>query len=797
MINATNNPYPESPDPSPSKLDKGGYDGNAETLDTKIDAILAEAKLLIDNTLVGSTSVGSIIPSSVPPATGAVHAFATQAGTYTNWGGFVVPANTFAFISRSADLVFSISQTTLDVTGKLNISDIVNNLTSAETAKPLSAAQGKFLNDNKADLVVGKNKFNKNTAVIGSLVTNTNSISVNATYDYSDYIEVIPLSAYKSNTDMKYVCYYDINKTYVAGGSSAISSLINIPSNVYYIRITVYHFSLLTFQLELGTVSTSFEGWRKIVSENKLDLNSCSKIADIQNNLVSVETTKPASAFQVNVLNKKVGYKADLIAGKNKFNKLKTTANAISNLNQYIVNSIFIYSDFIPVLPTEVYKTSSNFRYTCFFNQNYEYVAGGASAVSQSITIPSRVYFMIVTSYVADIDTFQLELGTTSTAYESFLPTVNSSQLDFGSLIKKTVFDKVVPTDYSLQIGNFEWTAGSISNSTGVDETNANRLKTKSYIKIDKTKTISISKNTGYSYVLVYYNLVDSAYVFSGATGWYSTNTALWTSPLGDYVRVVFLKSIGDLIVHDITETGFIMSAYLYDYMTVATSKSVADLTDLVNSVVPFDFTKFNKAYIKNERLCCNDVNSASTAHYLGVETLTDKPQWMKAGVIWEEGITGGVAAIIANKNGLKSVSNITSKSLHIVFTDTKFDIGLFDSGVNAIIHTYVYPTACLRDNTTEYMFGFKVDSLGLTIYAKGETIVYNSITDGRDYLDYAGKYCTFEHFYTGLGKCRPQFNWIEVKDTNNEVIYDDFIRPMGLPIQNNTGYKYIQITNS
>jgi len=146
-INASNNPYPDSPDASPTKLDKGGYDGTAETLDNKIDEILVEAKLLIDNTLVGSTSVGSIVPSSVPPATGAVHAFATQAGTYTNWGGFIVPANTFAFISRSSDLVFSISQTTLDVTGKVNVSDVVNTLVSTETTKPLSAAQGKALNE--------------------------------------------------------------------------------------------------------------------------------------------------------------------------------------------------------------------------------------------------------------------------------------------------------------------------------------------------------------------------------------------------------------------------------------------------------------------------------------------------------------------------------------------------------------------------------------------------------------------------------------------------------------------------
>lgn len=172
-INASNNPYPDSPDASPTKLDKGGYDGTAETLDNKIDEILAEAKILINNTLVGSASLGSIVPSSVPPATGAVHAFATQAGTYTNWGGFVIPANTFALISRSSNLVFSISQTALDVSGKVNVSDVINTLVSSETAKPLSAAQGKVLKD----LVDTK----VNTTVTDNLTSTsaTNALSAN------------------------------------------------------------------------------------------------------------------------------------------------------------------------------------------------------------------------------------------------------------------------------------------------------------------------------------------------------------------------------------------------------------------------------------------------------------------------------------------------------------------------------------------------------------------------------------------------------------------------------------------
>ena len=54
-ITASNNPFPDSPDLSPTKLDKGGYDGTAETLDTKIDEILVEALLKIDGVLSEST----------------------------------------------------------------------------------------------------------------------------------------------------------------------------------------------------------------------------------------------------------------------------------------------------------------------------------------------------------------------------------------------------------------------------------------------------------------------------------------------------------------------------------------------------------------------------------------------------------------------------------------------------------------------------------------------------------------------------------------------------------------------
>jgi lysophospholipase L1-like esterase len=85
-----------------SKLDKGTYTGSAKDLENAITAAVT-----------GASGI-SITPTSLAPAgTGIASFTATQAGTYTNYGGVVVAANSFAIISRSAAGVFSISQTAL------------------------------------------------------------------------------------------------------------------------------------------------------------------------------------------------------------------------------------------------------------------------------------------------------------------------------------------------------------------------------------------------------------------------------------------------------------------------------------------------------------------------------------------------------------------------------------------------------------------------------------------------------------------------------------------------------------
>jgi hypothetical protein len=88
-----------------SKLDKGSYTGTAKDLENAIVAAVT-----------GASGISIVPTSPAPSGTGIASFTATQAGTYTNYGGLVVAANSFAIISRSATGAFSISQTALDLT---------------------------------------------------------------------------------------------------------------------------------------------------------------------------------------------------------------------------------------------------------------------------------------------------------------------------------------------------------------------------------------------------------------------------------------------------------------------------------------------------------------------------------------------------------------------------------------------------------------------------------------------------------------------------------------------------------
>ena len=147
-------------------LMKGGYVGTAESL-----------KNLIVSSVTGVTGI-SITPADAPTGTGIASWVALQAGTYTNFGGVVVAANSIAVISRSDTGAFSISQTALDLSDYSLKADTINNLTSTSTTQPLSANQGRVINDKiKIDSSVVPYAY-ANGEVLNGAIAITNGFTV-------------------------------------------------------------------------------------------------------------------------------------------------------------------------------------------------------------------------------------------------------------------------------------------------------------------------------------------------------------------------------------------------------------------------------------------------------------------------------------------------------------------------------------------------------------------------------------------------------------------------------------------
>lgn len=110
-------------------------------------------------------------------------------------------------------------------------------------------------------LELGKNLFSKTDATIGYFLGHDNSVTANATYDYSDYIAVTPGQTLVSSHAMRFTTFYNASKAWVSGGSSTSTSTITVPSGVYFVRVTISHSTLSGFQLEVGSTPTGYEKW--------------------------------------------------------------------------------------------------------------------------------------------------------------------------------------------------------------------------------------------------------------------------------------------------------------------------------------------------------------------------------------------------------------------------------------------------------------------------------------------------------------------------------------------------------
>ena len=113
---------------------------------------------------------------------------------------------------------------------------------------------------NNSLFLPNKNLFNPATATQGfNIVFSTGNLTANSGFTTSDFIPVSGSTSY-ARTNQWQMAFYNSGKTYISGlsGSTNVNDTFITPSGASFIRVSVLTSELNSYQLELGTVSTSY-----------------------------------------------------------------------------------------------------------------------------------------------------------------------------------------------------------------------------------------------------------------------------------------------------------------------------------------------------------------------------------------------------------------------------------------------------------------------------------------------------------------------------------------------------------
>jgi lysophospholipase L1-like esterase len=168
----------------------------------------------------------------------------------------------------------------------------------SERLNEFDAQLAKKLNkDETLSFEKSKNLFNKDDIIPDVYVSFVDGMSSsgqsNTSYVASNFIKINPSMNYTINY-FDQIAWYDVNQNFVSGinGYQQGAKTITSPTNAEYIRVSVHKPKLLTYQLEEGSVSTSFTpyGFRVIKDDRFNALTMYKSIQSVMSKLVKSDT---------------------------------------------------------------------------------------------------------------------------------------------------------------------------------------------------------------------------------------------------------------------------------------------------------------------------------------------------------------------------------------------------------------------------------------------------------------------------------------------------------------------------
>lgn len=262
----------------------------------------------------------------------------------------------------------------------------------------------------KIDFEVGVNKFNKETTSDGFYVNkNTGELIASAGLSASDYILIKGSTDYYcSNIGNDFLAYYDSDKTYISGGGSgSVGSFgFTSPSNAVYVRVTLTTSNKDVCQVEEGISASAYKEYAESI---------------------------PSQYIQDIATKQDIDYFVEPEVGKNKFNKSTVLPDSYVRGANGAIGSLvgFNASDYIRVeASTNYYISNAGTAYYAIYDANKDYITGSESGDSSyTFNTPSNAAFVRISVTDAKLDTCQMEVGTSATAYESYSNAFNESYI--------------------------------------------------------------------------------------------------------------------------------------------------------------------------------------------------------------------------------------------------------------------------------------------------------------------------------------------------------------------------------
>jgi hypothetical protein len=224
---------------------------------------------------------------------------------------------------------------------------------------------------------------------------------------------------------------------------------------------------------------------------------------------------------------------------------------------------------------------------------------------------------------------------------------------------------------------------------------------------------------------------------------------------------------------------------------------SISDLEDDVSAIkeaMLFDgllnYDIFDYAYIKGGELVANALNVTGNqhGHYTGVKMTGNVKRIMCKAKLFAP----SVVTLISTKLGSSFVSNIVRGSIHLIFNVSGCSVGIYDEGTTTLRNVVQY--SCPVTEGVEVAFGYSVNEATntLTVYLPDGTT--KTLTD--EALSVVnGEYAIWEHFCNTSSSefkcCHITKLWCE--DTNGDVLDDDLKRLDGAIGVAPTGQPYRQ----